>query len=67
MTSTPIPCRVCDLMRPLWSPLPGQPLPGGRCKCVSMAGYCKPAYNAWPSKILDLLKEIPAKQPRRSN
>ena len=40
VASTPIACRCCDLARPLWSPLRGEKLPGGRMKCVSLEGPC---------------------------
>lgn len=39
--STPIPCRVCDLMRPLWHRLAGKVLPGERCKCIRLGGPCE--------------------------
>jgi hypothetical protein len=44
--STPIRCRVCDLRRPLWSPIKGVLLPGHRCKCISLEGTCEKIANA---------------------
>ena len=39
--STPIPCRCCDLMRPLWHRIAGAVLPGKRCKCIRLGGICE--------------------------
>lgn len=38
---TPILCRVCPVCKPLWHRIKGTPLPGGRCKCISLSGICE--------------------------